>query len=78
MLMKYWVAFDAVDGIQVVTEVDADGTNGSGVAQTDAHVVAVEVRKVMEADAGEDVASVVEGHDAEAFFDGQRDARFAC
>src|ERR1039458_6958266 len=52
--------------IEVVAEVDADGTDRGGVAQTDTDVVGIEGSEVMKAYRREHVAAVVEGNDAEA------------
>ena len=67
---------DAGNGFEVMSEVDANGTDWSGITQTDTDVVRIKRREIVKADARKHIAAVVERNDAEALLDGQRNARF--
>ena len=59
-----------------MSEVDANGADGCGITQADAHVVRIERSEIVKADVGEYIAAVIERNDAEALLDGTRYAGF--
>ena len=68
--------FHAGNGIEIMSEIDANGADRSGIAQANANVVGIERSEVVKADGGKYIAAVIEGNDAKTFLDRQRDARF--
>jgi len=62
--------------IEIVSEIDANGADRRGIAQTDAYVIGVERSEIVKADGREDVAAIIERDDTETLLDGQGDAGF--
>ena len=61
--------FDSRYCIQVVADIDANGSDRSSIAQANSDGVAVEGSEVVKSDGGEDVAPIIKRHQPEAFFD---------
>ena len=62
-------SLDSGDGVQVVSDINANGSNRSGVAHAESYSIGIVGSEVAEPDVPKHVSSVIKGSYAEAFLE---------
>jgi|SRR5678816_2744021 len=68
-------SLDSGDGVQVVSDINANGSNRSGVPHAESYGIGVVRSEVAEPDVLKHVSSVIKGNYAEAFLEWNRNAQ---